>query len=88
MGGIVFTEYTSDIYKSELMVTDGNFGATCVVPDPDGEVFDFDWNIKEYSNDDLFAIFDNMDILQMIQTLTKGLKINLKAWFEDDETTD
>ena len=61
MGGIVFTEYTSDIY---------------------------DWNIKEYSNDDLFAIFDNMDILQMIQTLTKGLKINLKAWFEDDETTD
>lgn len=70
------------------MVTDGNFGATCVVPDPDGEVFDFDWNIKEYSNDDLFAIFDNMDILQMIKTLTKGLKINLKAWFEDDETTD
>lgn len=88
-GGIVFAEYTSDIYKSELMVTDGNFGATCVVPDPvNGEVFDFDWNIEEYSNDDLFVIFDNMDILQMIQTLTKGLKINLKAWFEDDETTD
>lgn len=88
-GGIVFAEYTQDIYKSELMVTDGNFGATCVVPDPiNGEVFDFDWNIEEYSNDDLFVIFDNMDILQMIQTLTKGLKINLKAWFEDDETTD
>lgn len=88
-GGIVFAEYTHDIYKSELMVTDGNFGATCVVPDPiNGEVFDFDWNIEEYSNDDLFVIFDNMDILQMIQTLTKGLKINLKAWFEDDETTD
>ncbi len=26
-GGIVFAEYTPDILKSELMVTDGDFGA-------------------------------------------------------------
>lgn len=87
-GGIVFAEYTPDIYESELMVTDGDFGATCVIPDPvNGEVFDFDWNINEYSNDEQFAIFDNNDVLQMIQTLTKGLKINLKSWYECDEET-
>lgn len=83
-GGVVFAEYKSDILASELMVTDGDFGATCVIPS-NGEVFDFDWNIREYRNDDQFAIFDNNDVLQMIQTLTKGLKINLKAWFEYDE---
>ena len=83
-GGIVFAEYRPDVLTSELMVTDGDFGATLVIPN-DGEVFDFDWNIKEYREDEQFAIFDNNDVLQMIQTLTKGLKINLKAWFEEDE---
>ena len=85
-GGVVFAEYRPDILASELMVTDGDFGATCVIPS-NGEVWDFDWYIKEYRDDDQFAIFDNNDVLQMIQTLTKGLKINLKAWFEDDEET-
>lgn len=75
-GGIVFAEYTPDVLKSELMVTDGDFGARCVIPFQ-GEVFDFDWNIKEFRDDDLFAVFDNNDVLQMIQTLTSGLKIEL-----------
>ena len=80
-GGIVFAEYESDILKSSLMVTDGNFGAREVIP-RDGEVFDFDWNIKDYRNDDFFAVFDNNDVLQMIQTLTSGIKIKLSAWFD------
>ena len=80
-GGIVFAEYEPDILKSSLMVTDGDFGAREVIP-RDGEVFDFDWNIKDYRNDDFFAVFDNNDVLQMIQTLTSGLKIKLNAWFD------
>lgn len=80
-GGIVFAEYTPDIIKSEIMVTDGDFGATCLVP-YHGEVFDFDWNIREYQEKELFIIFDNNDILQMIQTLTTGLKIELKDYYE------
>lgn len=80
-GGIVFAEYEPDILKSSLMVTDGDFGAREVIP-RDGEVFDFDWNIKDYRNDDFFAVFDNNDVLQMIQTLTSGAKIELKAWFD------
>ena len=49
-GGIVFAEYVPDILASNLMVTDGNFGAREVVP-RDGEVFDFDWNIDEYGDE-------------------------------------
>lgn len=81
-GGIVFAEYEFDILKSSLLVTDGDFGAREVVPH-NGEVFDFDWNIDEYRDDDLFAVFDNNDILQMIQTLTSGVKVDLKAWFDE-----
>ena len=81
-GGIVFAEYEPDILKSPLMVTDGDFGAREVVPH-NGEVFDFDWNIDEYRDGDLFAVFDNNDILQMIQTLTSGIKVDLKAWFDN-----
>ena len=80
-GGIVFAEYSPDVIKDEVMVTDGNFGATCVIPHH-GEVFDFDWNIEEYEEKDLFVIFDNNDILQMIKTLTSGLKIELKDCYE------
>lgn len=82
-GGIVFAEYRPDVLTSELMVTDGDFGARKVIP-YDGEVFDFDWNIGEYRDEDLFAVFDNSDVLQMIQTLTSGLKISCKAWREDE----
>lgn len=82
-GGIVFAEYDVDKNTmSQLMVTDGEFGAQIVIPQ-DGEVFDFDWNINEYRSDDFFAVFDNNDILQMIQTLTSGVKIDLKAWFDE-----
>lgn len=75
-GGIVFAEYTPGVLTSSIMVTDGSFGAREVVPH-EGEVFDWDWDIKEYKDSDLFAVFDNSDVLQMIQTLTSGLKIEL-----------
>lgn len=81
-GGIVFADYKPDFLMSELMVTDGDFGAREVIPH-DGEVFDFDWNIKEYRDNEQFAVFDNDDVLQMIQTLTSGLSIQLKAWYQD-----
>lgn len=68
-----FVEYTPDCIKSELMVTDGTFGATNVIP-WHCEVFNWDFNIEEYRGDDnsLFMVFDNNDIAQMIQTLSKA----------------
>lgn len=78
-GGIVFAEYTPDILTTPLMVTDGDFGATEVIP-YHGEVYDFDWSVDELQDDDLLAVYDNNDVLQMIQTLTSGLQIPL---FED-----
>lgn len=79
-GGVVFTEYDQ---PQDLLVTDGFFGATNVVP-YDGQIFDWDFNIAEYveNNNPQFAVYDNADVLQMIQTLTRGLKIPLKAWFD------
>lgn len=82
-GGIVFAEYKPDVLMSELMVTDGDFGAREVIPH-NGEVFDFDWNIKECRNDAQFAVYDNNDVLQMIQTLTSGLHIKLKSWYDNE----
>ena len=67
-----FVEYTPDVINSELMVTDNDgFGATNVIP-WHGEVFDWDFNIDEYRDDskELFMVFDNNDIAQMIQTLS------------------
>lgn len=76
-GGIVF--YTRD---DDLMVTDGPFGARMVIP-CDGEVFDTDFDIENYRDTANFQVYDNNDVLQMIQTLISGLKIELKDWFED-----
>lgn len=81
-GGIVFAEYAPHVLTSELMVTDGDFGARWIIPN-NGEVFDFDWNIGEYRDKSLFAVFDNNDVLQMIQTLTSGLKISCKPWWKE-----
>ena len=75
-GGIVFTELDKYRTGDRLMVTDGCFGATCVKPEG-GRVIDWDWNIRDASDDDLFAIYDNNDILLMIQTLTKCLEFDL-----------
>lgn len=78
-GGIPFLDG-----DNRVLVTDGNFGATFLVPTEDGEVFDFDWNIEEHSDDDEFCVLDYSDILQIIQTLTKGLRICLRPWWETE----
>lgn len=80
-GGIPFLD--SDYSNANgVLVTDGDFGATCLVPTVDGELFDYDWNIEKYNDDDEFYILDYADILQIIQTLTKGLRIQLHPWWE------
>lgn len=76
-GGIVFMESGNSF---DVSVTDGVFGAKSIIPQ-NGEVFDFDWNIEEYSDNDTFYVFENEDILQIIQTLTSGLQIKLTPWY-------
>lgn len=80
-GGIPFldSDYSSG---NSVLVTDGDFGATCLVPTTDGDVFDYDWNIEEHNDDDEFYVLDCADILQIIRTLTKGLRIQLHPWWE------
>ena len=83
-GGIPFLDGDSASGGS-VLVTDGDFGATLLAPTVDGEVFDFDWNIEEYSDDKEFYVLDCADILQIIQTLTKGLRIQLHPWWETED---
>lgn len=83
-GGIPFLD-SDPASGGSVLVTDGDFGATFLVPTVDGEVFDFDWNIEEYSDDKEFYVLDYADILQIIQTLTKGLRIQLHPWWETED---
>lgn len=83
-GGILFLD-GNHADGNSVLVTDGDFGATLLVPTVDGEIFDFDWNIEEYSDDEDFYVLDYADILQIIQTLTKGLRIQLHPWWEMED---
>lgn len=75
-GGVVFAEYY-DMESSfgDILVTDGLTGATYVAP-VDGEVYSFDWDINQIGAQ-LFVLFEDADVLQMIQTLSKRLNITL-----------
>ena len=85
---VIFTEYTPSIHLSDVMVAEQDFGATDVVP-IDGETFCWDWNINEYNDNDLFAVFEVSEILQMIRTLARGLPEDLLSFicnrYEDYE---
>ena len=71
-GGIVFADYyPASETLGRVHVTTGSFRARTIVP------CDHSWNIDNYVSDESFAVFDNNDILKMIQTLTSGLKFDL-----------
>lgn len=77
-GGIVFADYYPAFETlGRVHVTNGSFRARTIVP------CDHSWNIDNYASDESFAVFDNNDILQMIQTLTSGLKIDLTFDFSE-----
>lgn len=85
-GGIVFADYVFNLgIVDGFQVTDGDFGATAVYP-IEGEVFDWDWNIKESDDNDYFVVMDYYDILQTIQTLTKNLNIKKLEPYTIDES--
>lgn len=81
---VVFAEYSPDIVVSDVMVAERDFGATDIVPH-DGETFCWDWNIGEYSNNDMFVVFDVADICQMIRTLVRGLPEDLLTYISEKE---
>ena len=66
-------EYQPDMMISDLMIVDRDcFGAVNIVP-RDGEVFDWDWSIVDYSDEDLIAVFNVAEVIQMIKTLSKAI---------------
>ena len=67
-GGILFLD-GDHADGNSVLVTDGDFGATCLVPTVDGEVFDFDWNphrelcIMSASDDNVLQTWQIVSIL-------------------------
>lgn len=57
-----------------MVKEDYMFGATDIVP-IDGEVFGWDWSLNEYREKDLFAVFEEKEIMAMIKTLLRGISL-------------
>ena len=74
--GTVFADYLPnaglELHQIEIK-DDYEFGATMLMPGEDGEIFDYDWSINDYQEDDFFIIFEEKEILQMIKLLMRGI---------------
>lgn len=74
--GTVFADYHPnmgiELHQIEIK-DDYEFGATMLMPGEDGEIFDYDWSINDCQEDDLFIIFEEKEILQMIKLLMRGI---------------
>lgn len=72
--GTVFTEYTPCVCHDIEIKKGNDFWATTLLPDlEDGSIFTYDWNLAEYGDDDMFIVFEEKDILQMIKLLQDSL---------------
>lgn len=98
-GGIVFAEYKADVLIGELKVTDGAFGATCVVPWHDEfsweygkrwktNIVDYDWSIGECNTEEMFAVFDVAEIEMMLDVLLNACATLKKAGLGQGEKCD
>lgn len=74
--GTVFADYlpNTGLELHQIKIKDDyEFGATMLMPGEDGEIFDYDWSINDYQEDDFFIIFEEKEILQMIKLLMRGI---------------
>lgn len=67
----LFLEWEPSIYTSDFHINNGDpkhpgFGALTMALDGEDFIFDYDWNIDEYSSDDKFAVLSEDEILQLI----------------------
>lgn len=71
----IFFEYTPCTFTSELHILDGNykypyFGATTLSAQE--FIFDYDWYLDEYTDDDQFAVLEKNDIVQLQELLDRA----------------
>jgi len=79
----VFYEYDSNNgVDYDIHITDGNlkypgFGATTLNPEPYDEhefIFNYDWNIDEYSDDDLFVVLSDEEVIEIANLFNSCIK--------------
>lgn len=67
----VFTEWIPKIFTTDLHISSGDpempyFGATTFGGDPDDDlIYDYDWSINEYSDDELFLVLSDDDVKEI-----------------------
>ena len=75
----LFFEWEPEVFISDFHVTDGNpkypgFGATTLSGETSEDfIFDYDWSIDEYADNDQFAVLENKEILEIINLFKECL---------------
>ena len=75
----LFLEWTPEVFISDFHITDGNpkypgFGATTLSGrNSEDFIFDYDWSIDEYTDDDRFAVLEDKEILEIINLFKECL---------------
>lgn len=72
-GGVVFVPPDDHVVHISY---DKDFGATCLEIDEDGEPYCYDWSIHEYKDDELFKLYEEEDIFELIKVLVFSLNKN------------
>lgn len=76
----VFLEWVPKIFTSDLYISSGDpktpdFGAITFSGDPDDDfIFDFDWSINEYPDDQLFAVLSDDEIKEIINLFSEVVR--------------
>lgn len=76
----VFFEWTPRINLSDFHISSGNpkfpdFEATVLnCSDADDIIFDYDWSINEYADDELFAVLSDDEIKEIINLFSEVVK--------------
>lgn len=76
----VFLEWTPRIHLSDFHISSGypkipDFGATTFnCNDEDDMIFDYDWSINEYEDDDQFAVLEEDEIKEIINLFSEVIK--------------
>ena len=78
----VFLEWVPNVNISDFHISSGDpkmpyFGATTFSADPyDDMIFDYDWSINEYTDDEMFAVLSDDEVKEIVNLFSEVIKEN------------
>lgn len=76
----IFLEWTPSVHLSDFHISSGDpkmpyFGATTFNDNPDDDlIFEYDWSIDEYKDDNLFAVLSDDEVKEIINLFSEVVK--------------